>query len=77
MEFDTTELKEGEVFIGNTSRIDDFPRPELKGLKTIRMGQQAYDIKGEIIDTTYCRPVFIHKSEMEFYDRIMTDIVKK
>ena len=46
----------------------------LGGLKTIRLGKQAYDYKGVKIKqpTTY-KPIFIAKSEYPEYDRIMTE----
>lgn len=60
-------------FVGNTSDILNFPRAELRNLKTIRMGDQALDIHGNKLGTDYCRPIFIQKSELDLYDRIMTD----
>ena len=77
MNYDATELRENEVFLCNTSDIQNFPRPELRNLKTIRMGDQAYDINGKKLSTEYCRPVFIQKSELDLYNRIMNDKYKR
>lgn len=66
----TRELKTGEVFLGNI-RIDDGIRPELQSLKTIRIGEQAYDLNGKPIQRSYCRPLFLHQSEVKLYDIIM------
>jgi hypothetical protein len=74
MKYVSTELRENEVFIANTSNIENFPRPELKILKTIRMGDQALDINGNKLATDYCRPIFIHKDELDLYDKIMTKL---
>jgi hypothetical protein len=72
MRFDYKELREGEIFVGNTDKIDNYPPPHLASLKTIRLGEQAFTIHGEKIDRDYCRPVFIHGSEMQLYDYIIT-----
>lgn len=71
--YDHKELRDGEVFVGNTNKIDSYPPEHLKSLKTIRLGKQAFDITGSKLSTDYCLPVFIHSSEMQLYDYIMTN----
>lgn len=68
----SSQLKEGEVWVGNSDvtegvKVDDY----LKEMKTARLGEQAYDIKGKPLERWYCRPLIIHKSEAELYDKIM------
>ncbi len=63
------ELREGEIFIGNTAgnkrweKGVDIP-VRYKHLKTIRLGEQAYDIYGKPLSRDYCRPLIIHRQEM-------------
>jgi hypothetical protein len=67
-----SELKEGEIFIGNTDVRNGVNIPEhLRDMKTARLGEQAFDIYGKPLDRSYCRPLIIHKSEADLYDRIM------
>lgn len=73
MHYDSSELRENEVFIGNTRDIDAFPPEHQKRLRTIRLGKQAYDIYGNKLPQDYCRPVFIDKSEYGLYNQIMTE----
>ena len=62
------EVGRDEVWIGNTSgNIQweagvDIPK-KYAHLKTIRLGEQAYDIEGNPISRDYCRPLIVHKSE--------------
>lgn len=69
------ELKKGEVFIGNTSGTERYTKgvdiPEKYGsLKTLRLGEQAYTICGCPISRDYCRPLIIHESEYQQYQRM-------
>lgn len=52
---------------------NDFPGEGLECLKTLRLGEQAYDINGKPLSKDYCLPVFINASELRLYDKIMTD----
>lgn len=68
------EAKQTEVFVGNTSSEGGAPVriPEyLSGLATARLGEQAYDIEGRRLSRDHYRPVFIGRSEVASYDRIM------
>ena len=57
-----------ERFLANTSDgIDHY----LSHLKTIRLGEVAYDIYGDVIKNPKCKPMFIHKSERMEWNRIM------
>jgi hypothetical protein len=69
------ELKAGEMWVGNTCVRSGVSIPEyLKGkMKTARLGEQAYDIKGKNIETDYYRPLIIHNSEAKLYDSIMME----
>lgn len=78
--------KENEKFLGNhvfevwkNGRFvkEEFPEEELKCLKTLRLGEQAYDIDGKPLSKDYCLPVFINVSELRLYDKIMTDRIRK
>lgn len=65
------EQKPNEVYLGNT--IDGI-KEHLSDLKTIRLGKQAYDLKGiKIKSPTAYKPIFISKDEYQVYDRIMTE----
>ena len=63
------ETGKDEIFVGNTS-AGGVPR-HLAELKTTRIGEQAYDIHGKKLSPDYMRPLFIDRSEMDKYDRIM------
>jgi hypothetical protein len=67
--FNAKELKEGEVFIGNTDK--PLSQYYLKAMKTI-----PHDIKGNKLPDCY-RPIFLHKSEEGIYDRMYMDRMKK
>lgn len=74
----TQQLNPGEIFVGNTNVEGGIKIPEhLNGLKTARLGDQAYDINGEAIDHNYMRPLFIDESEAEAYDKIMMDMMRE
>lgn len=65
--------RDGEVFLGNCTAEDGvWLREELKHLKTLRLGDQAYSIHGEKLSPDYCRPMFLNKSELALYEYIMT-----
>lgn len=70
------ELKDGEIWLGNTSGNDDWTKgvdiPDRYSiLKTVRLGEQAYDIHGKPISRDYCRPLIINKSEEDMYEKIV------
>lgn len=70
------ELKSGEIWVGNTSGDSRWKKgveipSRYSSLKTIRLGEQAYDIHGNPISRDYCRPLIINKSEEEAYNKIM------
>lgn len=72
------ELKQGEIWVGNTDVRDGLSIPEylIGKMKTARLGEQAYYIDGEPIHRGYCRPLIIHKSEEMIYDSIMMERMK-
>lgn len=68
------EARAGEVFVGNHSyesgepvRVPDY----LSSLKTVRLGNQAYDIEGNKLSREQFRPLFIDKSEFDAHHRLM------
>lgn len=69
------QLSKNEIWLGNTSGNDplemgvDIPK-DYAHLKTIRLGEQAYCIKGKPLSRDYCLPLIIDKSEEQEYDRI-------
>lgn len=74
----TNELKPNEIWLGNTDVRQGVKIPEyLNSLKTARIGNQAYDIKGKPLDRGYMRPLIIDKSEADAYDRIMMNLCKE
>ena len=60
---------EGEVFLGNT--LNKTLHPMFMALDTIYLGKQPYDIHGKRLDPDVYRPIFIHKSELNEYNKIM------
>lgn len=67
------ELEKGDVWLGNTfgenrwEKGVDIP-VKYRGLKTIRLGKQAYCIHGLPLSRHYSLPLIIHESELsEFY----------
>ena len=78
--------KNNEKFLGNhqfekfeNGRFvkNEFPGEGLECLKTLRLGEQAYDIDGNPLSKDYYLPVFINVSELGLYDKIMTDRIRK
>lgn len=65
---------QSEIFLGNTLEAM-FPEDHLKGLKTVRLGDVAYDLDGKVLPDYY-KPLFLDKSEAGEYDRIMMDRLK-
>lgn len=59
-----------EVFLGNQERARGLGRYTEKGLRTIRLGDVAYDIEGKKLPDYYA-PIFINRSEEGRYDAIM------
>jgi hypothetical protein len=72
---DHKELRAGEVFLGNTS-MKTWPRVELAGLKTFRLGIQAIDLDGKQIDRAQMRPLFLAEKEEPHYDAVMVNRLK-
>ena len=63
------EASDNEIFVGNTTST---AVPEyLVALKTVRLGDQAYDLDGKKISKDYMRPLIIGRAEAGQYDRIM------
>lgn len=70
------ELKDGELWIGNINVRNGVEIPaHYRGLKTVRIGNQAYCIKGRPLDRNYMRPFIIHKSEVDKLNRIQMERV--
>ena len=69
------QLSKNEIWLGNTSGNEwwekgvDIPK-DYAQLKTIRLGEQAYCIKGKPLSRDYCLPLIIDRSEEEEYSRI-------
>jgi hypothetical protein len=70
MYHENSERQAHEVFVGNTTHVNGLPE-HLRGLKTARIGKQAYDIYGGKLPTNEYRPLFIGKAEEAAYDTIM------
>lgn len=67
------ELSKDEYWLGNTRGITI---PEhYKSLKTIRLGEQAYCIKGTPLDRNHYRPLILNKSEEQAYERIYAQLM--
>ena len=65
-----TEAKQNEIYLGNQKG----PIPEkFKSLKTLRLGDIAYDIHGDVLSRKKynLRPLLIDRSEEKAYDDIM------
>lgn len=63
-----SELSKDEIWLGNTKGTEI---PEYyKSLKTIRIGEQSYCIKGTPLDRNHYRPLILNKSEEQVYERI-------
>lgn len=67
------EVGKNEVFIGNTSGDECYEKgvtipSRLSFLKSIRLGEQAYDIHGKPLNRDYCRPMILHKSDYGQYE---------
>lgn len=68
------ELSKTEIFVSNTKVIKGIQVPEhYAHLKTIRLGEQAYDIKGNPIERNFMRPLIIDKSEEVELNKIWQD----
>lgn len=69
------QFAKNEIWLGNTSGNETWEKgvdipSDYAHLKTIRLGQQAYCIKGKPLSRDYCLPLLIDKSEEEEYSRI-------
>lgn len=67
--------KENEIWVGNHDISKSLDH--LNGLKTLRLGEQAYDCNGYKLPPDYYRPLFIGKEEISEYDRIMIERVRR
>lgn len=69
------QLSKDEIWIGNTSgnvrweKGVDIPN-YYAHLKTIRLGKQAYCIKGKPLSRDYCLPLIVNKSEYSKVEEI-------
>lgn len=63
------ELKEGEVWVFNSSANKSLPFNSDGKLKTMRFGKQALDINGYKLSPDYTLPVYIHKSELNMMNK--------
>ena len=69
------EVSKTEMWIGNTSgnvrweKGVDIPK-KYSQLSSIRLGRQAYDIKGKPISIDYCLPLIVNKSEQHKIEAI-------
>jgi hypothetical protein len=62
------ELAKDEIWLGNTSGVD-IPK-HYASLKTVRLGEQAYCIKGKPLSRDYYRPLILNKSEQAQHEEI-------
>lgn len=77
MKYDSKELRQGEVFVGNTNANGGHLPQHLARLNTARIGEQAFDIHGEKLDRNYMRPLFIGSADLAEYDRIMCNLGRR
>ncbi len=65
-----------EIWVGNTpTHGEHFKLLKSKGLKTIRLGNVAFDIYGKPISKSEgYSPVFLHKSEESRHNEIMMEM---
>ena len=66
------ELRKNEFFIANTKTINRIPK-QYRHLKTVRLGKQAYCIKGKKLDQNYMLPFFVSKSDYKKLNKIWQD----
>ena len=73
LQLEATQLKEGEVFLGN-SKVCDLPAKikKLSRLKSLRIGTQSFDITGLPLNRAKYRPLIISEADLKAYDKIMT-----
>lgn len=68
------ELSKTEIWVANTNVLKGLQVPEhYAHLKTIRLGEQAYDIKGNPIERNYMRPLIVDKSDFLELEKIWSD----
>jgi hypothetical protein len=65
------ERKKDEIFLGNGVEIHS----RYSSLKTVRYGEKAYELGGNLILNTNLRPIFINKSEEKEHDRLMKEAI--
>lgn len=70
------ERKKEERFVGNIKASRGIPS-YFSELKTIRLGEIAYDIHNKKLDTDYMSPLFVGLSEYSKYDLIMMNIKRE
>jgi len=68
------ELKKGEIWLGNSSR--GIPE-DCKHIKSMRLGEQAYDCYGQPLSRNRYRPLIIHQSEEHLYNAVHANRMKK
>lgn len=69
---DHRERQPDEIWVGNTKTKELLSTlTKFKSLKTLRVGQQAFDIRGKKLNRQYMKPLFVNKSEENMYDKIM------
>lgn len=69
--FKHPEEGKGETFVGNT-KLSEWPNQKYATLKTARLGVDAFDIEGNLLDLKEgMRPLFIGNSEHAKYEAIM------
>lgn len=62
-----------ELYLGNTLRDkNNLEFLKQKGMRTIRLGDVAYDLDGKVLSASYA-PLFIKRSEEQLYDAIMME----
>lgn len=74
--YNQNELKEGEVWVFNSTANEPLPFNKDGKLKTMRFGKQALDINGHKLSPDYVLPVFIHKTELDLLNRLWGEQLK-
>ena len=67
--------KENEVWLGNHDLSKSLDH--LQGLKTLRLGEQAYSYDGDKLNPDHYLPLFVGKDEESEYDRIILERIKR
>ena len=67
------DMNKNEIFLGNekTKNLHSSLN-KLRAIKSLRIGHKSYDITGLPLNPAKYRPLYIHKKDLDLYDKIMT-----